>query len=124
MTTGGAVLVVDDDPTVRSSTVEIVRGAGYAVEEAANTEEAVAILAGGAVEAVILDLRMPGRGGRGVLEELGLHGPPVVLVTGFPLASDASLRNDERVFTVLGKPCKPRDLLDAVAGALGRGVRS
>ena len=124
MTSEGAVLVVDDDRVVRASTVEIVRGAGYTVAEAAGVEEAVTELAAGGVGAVVLDLRMPGRGGHGVLDELGEHGPPVVLITGFPLASDAGLRNDTRVFMVLPKPFKPRDLLDAIAGALGRGVRS
>ena len=65
---------------------------------------------------------MPGPGGRGVLDALSEHGPPVVLMTGFPLAGDAGLRHHDRVFTVLSKPFKPRALLDAVAGALGRGV--
>ncbi|HUI03175.1 MAG TPA: response regulator [Acidimicrobiales bacterium] len=116
------VLIVDDDAFVRSSAAEIVRQEGYEVREAGDGDAALSVLAEGGVDVVVLDMRMPGPGGRGVLDALDEHSPPVVLVTGFPLAGDAGVRQHDRVFTVLSKPFKPRALLDAVAGALGRGV--
>lgn len=53
------ILVVDDDPDLRSSLVEVLEGEGYEVSCAKNGEEALGALAGGAPSAILLDLTMP-----------------------------------------------------------------
>ena len=116
------VLVVDDDDSVRTSVAQILRAAGYQVREAGDGAAAVARMTEDQVGVVVLDMRMPRGGGLEVLRSAGSGSPPVVLVSGYPLAGDAGLRQDPHVFTVLQKPFKPRALLDAVAGALGRGL--
>ncbi|MDQ2860114.1 MAG: response regulator, partial [Pseudomonadota bacterium] len=56
------VLVVEDEGLVRLDAVEILRDAGYAVVEAANAEQALAVVAGGgAVDVLFTDINMPGR---------------------------------------------------------------
>jgi len=56
------VLVVEDEGLVRLDAVETLRDAGYAVVEAANAEQALAVVAGGGtVDVLFTDINMPGR---------------------------------------------------------------
>ncbi|MEO8926755.1 MAG: response regulator [Caulobacteraceae bacterium] len=56
------VLVVEDEGLVRLDAVETLRGAGFAVVEAANADEALAVVtAGEAVDVLFTDINMPGR---------------------------------------------------------------
>ena len=62
------VLVADDSPTVRHLLCSILRNASHNVDEAANGEEALAILhASSQPMIVLLDVVMPKLGGIGVL---------------------------------------------------------
>lgn len=56
-----AILVVDDDPILRSTLAFEIRDAGYQVREASNTDEAEQILSTGApIDVVVTDIEMPG----------------------------------------------------------------
>lgn len=56
------VLVVEDESLVRLDAVETLRDAGYAVVEAANAEQALAVVArGDALDVLFTDINMPGR---------------------------------------------------------------
>jgi CheY-like chemotaxis protein len=57
------VLLVDDDPALRGVFAEALRTAGYEVEVAADAEEALVTLAGGAIDVLLTDLIMPGMDG-------------------------------------------------------------
>jgi len=55
------VLVVEDDPLVRLDAVDLVEDAGYVVYEAANAEQAIALLERHEdIFAVFTDIEMPG----------------------------------------------------------------
>ncbi len=55
------ILVVEDEVLIRIVLAEELREAGFSVVEAANAEEALAWLsAGGGVDAIFSDIRMPG----------------------------------------------------------------
>ncbi len=55
------VLVVEDEGLVRLDAAEILREAGFAVVEAANADEALAVVAGGEnVDLLFTDINMPG----------------------------------------------------------------
>jgi len=56
------ILIVDDQSTARRILRQMLERAGYGVIEAGSGEQALA-LAGGAVDAVVLDVKMPGIGG-------------------------------------------------------------
>ena len=66
----GCVLVVDDDRSVRRLVVETLADSGFDLVEAANGEDALAVIAERKPEAIVLDLIMPGLDGFGVLEHL------------------------------------------------------
>jgi CheY-like chemotaxis protein len=59
-TSRGVVLVVDDEPMIRTLVSEAIADEGYTVVRAADGREALAALARGAVPCLILlDMRMP-----------------------------------------------------------------
>jgi len=66
-----AVLLVDDDELVRRSTGMLVEVLGHKVTSASSGEEALALLEGGAeADVAVLDMNMPGLGGKGTLPRL------------------------------------------------------
>jgi class 3 adenylate cyclase len=57
------VLIVDDQSTARGVLRRMLERAGYRVMEAESGEQALALAADSAVDALVLDLKMPGIGG-------------------------------------------------------------
>ncbi len=78
----GAVLLIDDDEAVRGAAHRILRRAGFTVFEASFGEEGLAVVAqvGSALDAVLLDLNMPGMECRLLLEKLRRMQPELRLV--------------------------------------------
>ncbi|TYP89156.1 response regulator [Blastococcus xanthinilyticus] len=89
------VLVVDDDPLVRSALAMVLGGApGLAlVGEAADGDEVPAAVAGAAPDIVLMDIRMPRTDGLTATERLLARGdgPQVIVLTTFD-ADDHVLR--------------------------------
>jgi CheY-like chemotaxis protein len=93
------VLIVDDDEGVRLSVAAILRARQYRTLLAADGAEAVALFREqqAAIDAVILDLSMPGLSGREVLAQIRAIRPdvPVIIASGYapePLPDDPRLR--------------------------------
>jgi CheY-like chemotaxis protein len=83
------VLVVDDDPAIRSAVRDVLESAGIAVETAANGADALEKVGRRRPRLVLLDMRMPvldGWGFASALQERGVTLPVVVMTA----ASDAS----------------------------------
>jgi DNA-binding response OmpR family regulator len=81
---GPALLLVEDDETLRHILAIQLRGRGYEVDEAASAEAAVAALAGGLRPAlVLLDLNLPGDTGWDLIRgpHLAEAGSPPVVIT-------------------------------------------
>jgi signal transduction histidine kinase/DNA-binding response OmpR family regulator len=66
----GAILVVDDDASVRQVVAELLRYHGYSVIETDRGEQAVHIAEHQHIEAILLDLYMPGLTGWQTIERL------------------------------------------------------
>ncbi len=108
------ILIVEDEPDVRSSLADILRQAGYQVEEAGDGVEALAVLATHKVGAVLLDLRMPRCNGVEVVDAL-VDPPPIVVVSAHQLTDSDRARMGRKVVAVLKKPVPPAQLLDRLA---------
>jgi PAS domain S-box-containing protein len=82
---GARVLVVEDDAGVATLEQRQLQRAGYHVEIAGTSEEALAIVRHGATNLVILDLRLGDASGLDLYEQLRAEGwnIPAILVTGF-----------------------------------------
>ena len=120
MTPGARVLVADDDPGIRVSTAEILSRLGYAVTEAVDGDDASAKLEDPSYDALVLDVRMPGRDGIAVLDHADPRPPPpgVLLVSAYDIEQVTRTRLGTRVCRVLRKPVPPPVLVDAVAEAV------
>jgi two-component system response regulator FixJ len=111
------VVVVDDDPAVRDSTITMLEHAGHRVH---SFESGDALIDAGVPpdsDIILLDIMMPGRNGLETLRVLGEQQdlPPVVVLTGhgdIPLAVEAMKLG---AVEFLEKPYPMRSLLDLVA---------
>jgi len=68
--TAGAVLLVDDDPTLRRAIAQHLQKAGFAVSTASTGEEALAELSKRPPDLVLLDIMMPGLDGWTTLAQI------------------------------------------------------
>jgi CheY-like chemotaxis protein len=92
------VLIVDDEALVRASLHRYLEVVGYIVIEAVDFEAAISALQGMWFDAMVLDVRLPGRSGLELLEHLRgdakLAALPVMVLTGyFPDAAEHALLN-------------------------------
>jgi CheY-like chemotaxis protein len=119
------VLVVDDDPGVRSFVGAVLRASGYEVVAAADGREAMRFVYGSSSTPALLitDLEMPVMGGVELAARLKAERPQlrVVLMTGRPDSVAAAL-DRPMVAGVLLKPFTVDALRTAVSRALGTRV--
>jgi DNA-binding NtrC family response regulator len=82
----GRVLIVDDEPDIRSTVKEILEDEGYVAILAANADEARAARERERPDAILLDIWMPGTDGIALLREWAAAGVlaacPVVMMSG------------------------------------------
>ncbi|HET8656583.1 MAG TPA: sigma-54 dependent transcriptional regulator [Longimicrobiaceae bacterium] len=125
------ILIIDDDRAFRVSTTALLTDEGYAVEAVTGGEEGLAALRREHFDLVLLDLKMAGRTGLSVLEELRRSGiaVPVLMLTGYATVDSAVQALKLGADDYLTKPCdyevlcaKIRSILAARAPVLGRGA--
>jgi len=118
----GAVLVVDDDASVRRALERLLRSAGYRVQTFASAQDLLGRGQFDDVACVVLDVRMPGQGGLDLYEVLVRSGCDlsVVFISGhgdIPMAVRAMKAG---AVDFLPKPFEDEALLEAVERAVGR----
>ena len=111
------VLLVDDKEPIRTTVAEVLRTSSCSVKVACSAEAALEVLAHHEIGMILLDLRMPGLGGLGLLDAIDVL-PPVVTLSAFNLRDDELERVASKVLVQLKKPVNPRRLLDVVAETL------
>ena len=116
------ILLVEDEPVVRSLARRILAGAGYTVLEAGNANDAVAAAATheGALDLLLTDVVMPGGNGRMVAERIGQLRPGIRVLFTSGYTDDAILRHGvlEDASRFLSKPYTPLELRRKVREAL------
>lgn len=113
------VLLADDEAGLREMLRMVLEHEGYHVLEAANGEEAIALVASHPQEigAVLLDVQMPVLGGLEAYARIRAIVPhlPVMLGTGFVGSAELSALRDAGADDLVTKPYEMRDLLDRFA---------
>jgi two-component system response regulator AtoC len=114
------VLVADDDRTIRRNLVRLLESEGYRALEAPDGDAALASIRSDKPDAVLLDLKMPGRDGLEVLGELGpeLAELPVIVVTAFGGSSPAIEAMRRGAYDYLTKPFDLDEVLLTLKRAL------
>ena len=110
------VLVVDDEPGMRDTLVAILEHHGYRVWSAPDGETAFSAAQEKDFDVLVMDIRMPGRDGVSVLQELGTP-PRVILMTAYAMEDRLRAAADANVFAVLSKPFEMHRMLSLVAQA-------
>lgn len=113
---GAPLLIVDDDAEMRAVLRDVLAGAGFRTEEAADTGTLLALIPRVEPAAIILDHEMPGVWGLEILSALRQRWPsiPVVIITAFggPKAHETAMRLGAAAY--LDKPFRVADLLSIV----------
>ena len=117
-----AILVVDDEPAVRDALARALASAGYEAELAADGERALDRLERRGVDAVVLDLLMPGVDGLEVCRRLRARGNavPVLMLTARDAVGDRVAGLDAGADDYLVKPFALEELLARLRALLRR----
>ncbi len=114
------ILIVDDDDALRDSIAETLSDLGHQPVPAADGEAALARLGRRGIDAVLLDLRMPGIDGLEVLRRIRAlpSPPPVAVLTAVPTADNTIEAMRLGAVDHLAKPIGRADLEDLLARML------
>jgi DNA-binding response OmpR family regulator len=117
----GRILIVDDDPDLRSFVVRVLEAEGYRADEAATSAEATAAIDAGRPDLVILDVTLGSEDGFDVLATLRRKSElPVILLTARGKEIDRVLGLKLGADDYVVKPFSPAELAARVGTVLRR----
>ena len=116
------VLVIDDDPSVRTAIAELLAAVGLASQAFASAEEFLEADVPDVPSCLVLDVRLPGLSGLNLQRELSERkiDIPIIFITGhadIPLTVQAMKGGAVEFLT---KPFRDQDLLEAIEHATER----
>jgi len=114
------ILVVDDDPEIRGSVADVLRQAGYDVEEAKDGKKAIKCIDAGSYDLVLTDLNLPKLDGMRVLRHVLDESPDTicVILTGFGTIKGSVEAIKMGAFDYISKPVKSDEIVIVVEKAL------
>jgi cyclic di-GMP phosphodiesterase len=115
-----SVLVVDDEPGVRALMRRWLEARGYTVSLASDADEALRLLATAPAAVALCDLRMPGRDGLWLTQQLRRAYPETAIIIATAVNDVAAAVEGLRqgVVDYLTKPFNRERLVDAVGRAI------
>jgi CheY-like chemotaxis protein len=121
-TARAAVLLAEDDRSLRRYLEVVLRRAGYDVVAAADGLEAMKAALSGTFHAVVTDALMPHLSGQELCRFLRTHPKlsrlPVVLLSGADVKAASTQDTSTRADAYLSKPVRPEELTDCLARLL------
>src|ERR1700746_2031547 len=117
------LLIVDDERSIREACREIAQSLGFNTFAADSAEHAYRQLESQGIDAVLLDLRLPGAGGLEALNQIKSRRPDaiIVVVTGYGTVQSAGQAMKTGAYDYVTKPLsleELKNLLDRVANHL------
>ncbi len=116
------LLVVDDEPEIVATVVEILEAEGHLVDTASSGTAALRRVAEADYDLILSDLRMPDLDGPALFERLRLEQPALagrmIVVTGDTLTADARIFLEKTGLPCLEKPFSPLEVRRIVSEAL------
>jgi two-component system nitrogen regulation response regulator NtrX len=116
------VIVVDDEKNIRRTLEMVLDGEGYSVECMETAEELFPRLHESPVDAVLMDVRLPGMDGLQALERIRAEAPEVsvIMISGHATLNDAVRATRLGAFDFLEKPLSRERVLVAVRNCVER----
>lgn len=118
---GGHILLVEDDPSIRSSTGALLQNAGITFETAENAEAALAILQKRKFDLIFLDCYLPGISGFQLAQKIRTHEEvsgkkrtPIVGLSASPQTEVIDKVFESGMDDFMSKPYKKYDLYQKV----------
>ena len=113
------MLVVDDNPPLRERLARALRDRGFAVDAAADYDEAMALVAKQRFDRAVIDLRMPGKSGMELLRDIKKRSAStaVLVLTGFGSIATAVDALRLGAVNFLPKPADADEILAAFVRA-------
>jgi FixJ family two-component response regulator len=114
------VSIIDDDPSVREGTMDLLNSAGFAAEAFNDADEFLTSGRLDATSCLVADMRMPGKSGIELHDHLLRAGKeiPTIIITAYPRERDRAHALEAGVWGYLTKPFCEKDLLSSVRSAL------
>ncbi len=115
------ILIIDDDPDMRSLIEQTLKSAGHDIEMAADGKEGLRNYDARPADVVITDLYMPNKGGLETIIELRRRCPdiPIIALSGTGAADKMlSIAQKFGAFASLHKPFTSHELVAAVSKAI------
>src|ERR1022692_3406409 len=100
------LLIVDDERSIRDACREVALSLGFTTHVADSAEHAYRMLQTQSIDAVLLDLRLPGAGGLEALRQIKAQRPEalVVVVTGYGTVQSAVQAMKNGAYEYVTKP--------------------
>jgi two-component system, OmpR family, response regulator len=115
------ILVIDDDPQIRTLLQEYLAENGLRVSVASTGKEMSQILADEPIDLIVLDLRLAGEDGMAITRSLRDESAiPIVMLTGVRDEADRVMSLELGADDYLTKPFSPRELLARIRTVLRR----
>ena len=111
------ILVIDDEPLVASVVAEALQSEGHHVIVAGSGEEGLRAIEQSPLDAVFLDIKMPGMDGIEVLRRIRARDPDlqVIILTGWASTSQIDEARRLGVTDIISKPVPLQNLSRALA---------
>ncbi len=122
MSNAAHILVVDDDPEIRTLLARYLGGQGFRVSVAADRRECESSMASSGLDLVVLDVMLPDGSGLDICRSLQDRRPrlPVILLTALKEDVDRIIGLELGADDYLGKPFNPRELVARIKAVLRR----
>ena len=116
------VAVVDDDPSIRNATRDLLKAAGFSTATFDDAESFLGSASRASAACLVADMRMPGMSGLELRKALVAAGDdiPTVLITAHPEELALSRAREAGITCYLIKPFAPDELLECVHEALAK----
>ena len=121
-----SVLVVDDDPNATRVLSAILRADTYSVLEAMCVDSALNLMKANPVDAIITDVKMPGKDGYELFDYVNTHYPhiPVMFLTAYGKVDSAVSALSKGAFYYFVKPPDYQKLKQILASAISQSRQS
>ena len=112
------LLILDEDRTVREAAREVARSLGFSAHSADSVEQAYRMLESESIDAILLDLQLPGSAGLEALRTIKQHKPEavVIAITGYGTVQSAVQAMKNGAYDFVTKPFSMDELRQLLGG--------
>jgi two-component system nitrogen regulation response regulator NtrX len=117
-----AILIIDDEKSIRNVLKDILQHEGYQVDEASDGEQGLQLFQSKNFDLVLCDIKMPKMDGMEVLQQIMLVNPevPVIMISGHGTIENAVDAVKKGAYDFISKPPDLNRLLITLRNALDR----